>query len=501
MPLSRRRRGLRSVASIFLLLVLAGAARATAAPSEDRVRWTWHVTVAPDLATLRVRWEVEGFVPRRAWLADATPSDPLTLLAAPSDVAGGASLERADGEPVALEVRGASGDRACFDYVVDVAKASAGGAGRRVGGALVLRTGAYLLRAGLVPDGLEAELVVEAPPEVRVAFPGAPLGPRRWRVPASQWPFQGWTVLGAFDEDRFRCAGCDVSLVRLPGPLAASPAGLRRWVSTAIETDATLFHGRFPRERLLVTVEPSPRATEDVPFGTAWNGGGPHAFLWLSSRARDDALPGEWVGVHELLHTALPHIALDDAWFGEGFVTYYQEVLRARSGTNAPAQAWALLLEGFRRGAASTSTATLAADSAAMAARHEYRRVYWAGAAIALRLDVALRRRSGNRVSLDDVMRAVVAHPAAERRSLTGDDLRGLLASRLPDGQGARIVAEVLDARRFPDLAETWRFLGVEPEADGVTLRDDAPGVAVRDAIMARVDPVVPDAGAASGER
>ncbi len=67
--------GPRSCATVLVLLGLALSCAAPASADPDGARWTWRVAVSPDLATLRVRWEVEGFRPRRAWLGDASSHD------------------------------------------------------------------------------------------------------------------------------------------------------------------------------------------------------------------------------------------------------------------------------------------------------------------------------------------------------------------------------------------------------------------------------------------
>jgi hypothetical protein len=293
-------------------------------------------------------------------------------------------------------------------------------------------------------------------------------------------------IVGPVHGERLSIAGCDVELIRMDGEFAATTEGVRTWLRTAIEADAVLFNGRFPRQRLLVAVEPGSGRGDAVSFGSAWAGGGAHAFLWLSRTARDRDLPGEWVGVHELLHTALPHIAIEDAWLGEGFVTYYQEVIRARAGLRTPVQAWHELNEGFGRGRVSKSRRPIADESREMHAHHEYHRVYWAGAAIALRLDVELRRATGGRLTLDDALRALKAHPNADRQTIRGPEFLEALDRTVGEPLASRVVRPLLASGDFPSLEETYRFLGLLDRDGEVELVDGAPGAAIRDAIMAR---------------
>jgi hypothetical protein len=469
----------RAVAAAALLWLAAATGAGSARGADAPPRWTYAVTVAPDLSTLSVRWCVEGYVPRRAWLADVTPLDTVTLGAAT-----GATWARDPADPPIALVEGA-GARACFDYTVDVEKAIARRDGRRVGRALVLRTGAFLLRGGLLPDDLEASARFHLPAGFSTATPWPADGVASYRLPASTWPFQGWVAIGPLERERFTVAGCDVDLVRLDGPLEATAAALRAWISRAVETDALLFGGRFPRRTLFAAVEPARPSNEPVVFGSAWMGGGAHAFLFVARNARDPEFREDWTAVHELIHTALPHVRREDAWLAEGFVTYYQEVLRARAGTHTPLEAWREIESGFSRGRRSKSTDSIEGDSRAMYARHEFHRVYWAGAAIALLLDVEARRASGGRTTLDDLMRDMLALPGADRRSLTAAEVVASLDRRLGGRRASRLVTPLLASSDFPDVAPTYRDLGLRVTEHGVDVVPGAPLAAIRDAIMA----------------
>jgi hypothetical protein len=456
----------------------AAVARPDAAVPAARPRWTYRVEVAPDLATLKVRWCLERFVPRRAWLADV-----LTLEAITFGPSTGGRLVRDPNDPPIVWAEGVAGD-ACFTYTVDVATLVRQRAARRLGRALLLRMGGVLLRAGVLPDDLDATVEWVAPEGVDVAAPWEPVGPRAHRVDPSTWEFQGWVVLGAFARRTREIAGCRTEILAFDGALVCSEPGVDRWLTRAMEADALLFDGRFPRPRLLVGIEPVRPSNDPVPFGSAWSGGGPHAFLQVAANCRDGDFHDDWTATHELLHAALPHVKIEDAWCGEGFVTYYQEVLRARAGMQSPTAAWQAIHEGFGRGRRSKSTRSIADDSLHMHERHEYWRVYWAGAALALRIDVAARRASGGRLSLDDAMRALVTHPAADRRSLTGREVVEELARRVPGAGVAALADALLRDAAFPDVAATYRDLGLVVTGDHVTL-GAGPLAAIRDAIMA----------------
>src|SRR6185295_7590235 len=89
---------------------------------------------------------------------------------------------------------------------------------------------------------------------------------------------------------------------------------------------------------------------------------------------------------------------------------------------------WQEVVSGFARGRRSagvggTTTKTLAEESAGMARSHSFLRVYWGGAAVAMLLDVELRRSTGGAKSLDDAMREVRRAFASRGVEASGDEV------------------------------------------------------------------------------
>lgn len=480
---SRRAPALLRTLLLPAALVLGALAVLRTSEAAPPPHWDYRVTVAPNLASLRVRLCFRGFVPRRVWLADGSTLQSIHIVST-----SGARLEPDPTQGETLLVLGMA-DGGCLEYTVDLKAVEAVGGAEVASGYALTHLGSWMLRGGIIPPDLVTTVAFDLPEGYSVSTPWTRIGPGSYRADASTWPFLGHAVFGRLETDKFEVAGCPVELVRLPGALRTTPAGLKHWITTAMLADTTLFHGRFPAPRLLVIVDPSEGS--GVTFGSAWYGGGSHAILDLGSGTKDEELPGEWVAVHELLHTCLPMIARDDAWLGEGFVTYYQEVLRARGGIQSPAQAFSELDDGFRRGRASSdSPRSIDQDSREMHRRHEYLRVYWAGAAIALLLDVDLRRATNGRFTLDDVMRGIHRCPGAGLRSLPASEIIAEVDRVLREPRFSRLAAPLLASSSFPAVESVYPWLGLQREADGkITFIAGAPGAAVRDAIMAKPAP------------
>jgi predicted metalloprotease with PDZ domain len=211
----------------------------------------------------------------------------------------------------------------------------------------------------------------------------------------------------------------------------------------------------------------------------------PTVAILVGERATEDRLARAWVPVHEFSHLATPFIDRRDAWLSEGIATYYQEILRARAGILRPEDAWANLFDGFERGARDGTGRTLAEESRDMMETAAFRRVYWAGAAIALMADVEMRMRSNGQRTLDDALAALHACCSGRLTPMSAEE-----AMQQMDGDGppifASIARRVLASREWPDLASTLAALGIQRTSAGVTFdQENARARALREAIVA----------------
>jgi hypothetical protein len=208
---------------------------------------------------------------------------------------------------------------------------------------------------------------------------------------------RGYNVLGSFDHQVFSVDGTSVEVARIGS--GVNHAEVQRWLGEAMRVSASVGES-FPRDRLhfvVVFVDPG---HEFAGFGMLRRGGGASVLLVPSLDATVEQLQASWVAIHELAHLWLPRVYSKDRWLSEGIATYLQEVLRARCGLQSSARAWTRLREGFERGRRSGTGRRLARESREMNQTGAYHRVYWAGAAFALEVDVRLRRESNGEMNL-----------------------------------------------------------------------------------------------------
>ena len=445
---------------LFLALVCTSCAAAPRAPTNataPSVAWT--VSVGRDLRLVEhICWQ--DFVPDRV-----VP-------------------ESERGVPFARIVRRSPG---CIDVVVDL-----GAMARELQDETLLRTAGdvvygsfdpWLWRPEPWPKGMVGRLRLELPDGIGASLPNERAASGEWLVPFSTWSFMARVAIGPLTVDTITAAGAAIAITRLPGAAPGiSAEGARRFVMEAASAVASL-DGRMPTDRVQLLLGPgSARNDDPVQFGMAMRGAGPGVVLRVAPSATDASIRGEWVTVHELSHLWLPPVDSDDAWFSEGFASYYQNIVRSRAGTYSEAEAWAELLAGFDRGRAQAGALPLRE-----AHSPRFQQIYWGGAAVWLALDVELRAHGASldavvarlrRASPDNggPMARLDERPALELLALleqgTGRDLRGIAGRAL--------------AAPFPDVGPTLAALGIRQTGDGLVLDEAAPQAAVRRAIAAR---------------
>ncbi len=322
-------------------------------------------------------------------------------------------------------------------------------------------------------------LRLHLPPGVQASVPWRPIGPGLYEVPSSTFHAEGRAVFGRFEQRLLEVSGASFDVVSLGRAPAEAADGLLRDAALGV---ATLFGGRFPRDRVQALVFSRPGRR--VGFGMASRGGGPAVVVTLGEEAAYEEVRADWTVMHEIAHLAMPRLAPGHAWLGEGLATYYQWVLLGRIGRVGPERAWSKLHDGFRRGARTGTDRPLEAESRDMGQTHAYWRVYWAGAAWALRADVELRRRGR---SLDEVVRHWRACCPDERTRWHALPVLHRADEWLGEPLLVPLAKRQLGARGFPDLLDLYRALGLEVvDERSVRLRDDAPEADLRRRILGR---------------
>ena len=473
---------LRLVLSLTALLV---AASATAA--EPRLQ-RYTVGVDPDISEIRVRACFDG-------------APPPHLVAASLDASSALEQALVEGvskrlEPSGNELKlGKLPADACISYVAKVDRFQSrhqrgGGTTRRVGPDLIADVGLWLWRPPALEADEDVEIRFELPEGISASVPWRPVRGEGGQVVAYRlghgpYDWAAAVAFGHFNEQEIEVPGARLRVAVLHGSPAVDPAFVREWLTRAA-TAVTTLYGRFPVETVQIVVVPGARGNEPVPWAYVLRGGMPSVYFFINQRKSLPEFLTDWTAVHELSHLLLPYVRSEDAWLSEGAASYYQNVLRARSGMIPANEAWQRMHAGFRRGMRSLSGVTLADATERMFRDGAFMRVYWEGAAMMLLADQRLRTRTQGKQSLDSALSRLRECCLSPEVAWNARDLFARLDELTATSVFSELYEEHVRSNRFPDLSECYRVLGLGMDATGETIEmlDGAEQVAYRDAIM-----------------
>jgi hypothetical protein len=463
--------------SAVVFLLAAGTAAA-----ERLHKYT--VAIDPELSTLSVRACFDGVAPA-------------TLSAESLDATLALTDFRVEGSHKAIEPGGSISlksvpENGCVLYRVDVSRPirqhdRTGDKIHHVGKDLLTSVGIWFWR----PEKLEADEDIEIafllPEGIAVSAPWKPVaasgGQAVFRTGRSPYDWPASVAFGRFKEKEIRVGGARLRLAVLDGTPAADVEQMQAWIEDSAQVVADLY-GRFPQSQAQILVAPGARGNEPTPWAYVVRGGSPAAHFFINQRRPIRDFFEDWTAVHELSHLLLPYVNSNDIWLSEGVATYYQNVLRARRGRMTALDAWQRLHAGFVRGMDSAHGLTLAQATESMYRDDTYMRVYWEGAAMLLIADVRLRHMTAGKQSLDTALGALNDCCKATDRAWSARELFDKLDEVTGTGIFSAIYDQHVASRNFPDLAQTYRALGIAVGASGIEFSAEDREIRLRDAIM-----------------
>jgi hypothetical protein len=470
------RRAVAGLAAAVLLLA------ATTAVAERLHKYT--VAIDPELSTLNIRACFDGAAP--ATLSAESLDATLALI----DI-------RIEGSRKAIEPGGsislkAVPENGCVVYRVDVSRPirqhdRTGDKIHHLGKDLLTSVGIWLWRPEKLDADEDIEITFVLPDGIAVSAPWKPVAPGGeravFRTGRSPYDWPASVAFGRFREREIRVGGARLRLAVLDATPAADVDQMQAWIQDSAQMVADLY-GRFPQSQAQILVAPGARGNEPTPWAYVVRGGSPAAHFFINQRRPIREFFDDWTAVHELSHLLLPYVNSDDIWLSEGVATYYQNVLRARSGRMTAAEAWQRLNAGFVRGMENAQGLTLAQATESMYRSGTYMRVYWEGAAMLLIADVRLRQMTAGKQSLDTALSALNDCCAVVDRAWSARELFG----KLDEVTGTGIFGEIYDqhvaSKNFPDLSQTYRALGIAAGAGGMEFLDEDRETDLRNAIM-----------------
>lgn len=305
-------------------------------------------------------------------------------------------------------------------------------------------------------------------------LPWAPTAPGTWKVSGEDLVDAGFHSFGG-KRCEAKVANATLVIALHAGEHRVSDAFACEWIRRSAEEVLTV-RRPLPFARVPVHVVPG-WGDAPSPVGFMLWSTPPSFAIVLGAGAEEAAFRRDWVALHELLHMVHPSFMHQAPWLSEGLVTYLTEVARMRSGRYSREEGWAELVRGFDRAADDAGDWTLEQTVEGLR-RGVYLPVYWAGALLALELDVALRNATGGKGTLDEVLKRLTDRSV----TATVEDF-----GRAVDEVAGRSLWQEVYGRYstgpvFRHAAPLLKRLGVESSNGGVTFVA-APHSQVREAI------------------
>jgi hypothetical protein len=283
-------------------------------------------------------------------------------------------------------------------------------------------------------------------------------------------PYEAFDRLPVTDLDVW---GGSIHVAFAPGNISLPREKVLDWIAASARAVST-YYGRFPVSSVRLLIVPVEGAR--VRGGTTWGYRGAAIRLPFGRESSENDLRRDWILVHEMVHLALPDMDDRYTWLSEGLAVYVEPIARVQAGDLTAREIWQAMMQDMPQGLPR-------ADDQGLDNTPTWGRRYWGGALFCLLADIEIRKRTGNRLGLQDAMRGVIAAGGnheqdwpIERVLATADKAVGLdVLTRLHNEMGSRPVT--------PDLAGLWRDLGLKAQGENLEFDDSAPLAAIRKSI------------------
>lgn len=377
----------------------------------------------------------------------------------------------------------------CLKYQVDISRGvqrhdMTGPKVYRSAGATGVSNGLWFWRPEVFEKNRQVLVEFDLPEKYVVATPWTSTpNDHVFEVPKTPYDWPSWIVLGQFFKKEVTVGPTKINVSILNGSPEPDMQELANW----IESEAWSVNkgiGPIPFSNVQVFVFPNARARQPVPVAYVTRGGGPTLHMMINQRRAMKEFYNDWTATHELSHLFLPFIEPEDAWFYEGLASYYQYVVRARTGAIDQTEAWSKLVYGFRRGSreAEARELTLKEATEKMYEGEPFMQVYWAGAALMLMADVQMRK--DNAWSLDRVVREFNACCMERTRAWSAEEVLSKFDEIYGSPMFMPLMRRYANSNDFPDLTDTFRSLGLSVSGGEVTLIDGPEQHSMRNQIM-----------------
>ena len=245
------------------------------------------------------------------------------------------------------------------------------------------------------------------------------------------------------------------------------------WIATAAHSVST-YYEKYPVAHVDIAV--NVHDGQGINSGRAFGWEHAHIEITVGRSTSASEFSDDWTITHEMVHLAFPSVPRSNHWIEEGLATYVEPITRARAGNLTQEKIWGDMVEAMPQGLPKS-------EDRGLDFTHTWGRTYWGGALFCLLADVEIRKRTGNRMGLEDGLRGILKSGGSIE--VEWPLMRALQTA--DQATGVSVLEQLYDKMRAapvsPDLDQLWRDLGVKYDGERVTFDDSAPLAAVRKAI------------------
>ena len=263
------------------------------------------------------------------------------------------------------------------------------------------------------------------------------------------------------------------------GMPAIGKAEILSWVRRSARA-VSIYYKMMPVKRLLLKIDTVDG--DDIGFSTTgYENGNVEIEVPIGRDITLASLSQDWVLTHEMVHLAFPLVWRKDRWLTEGMATYVEPLARSKIGNIPEAEVWEDLIKNCGKGQPRDQSETLPSA-------RRIDRIYWGGATFCLIADIEIRKRTRNRMGLQDAL-AAICNAGKNIES----DTEPVDALAIGDKSVACSVLVPLYERFsksqsaiLPDLDAIFQSLGVSRMGRSVRFNDSASLAETRKAISSK---------------
>jgi len=361
-------------------------------------------------------------------------------------------------------------DNACIDYKVNIeryhAKRSKQNKNRK--NIAYIEDNTWLWLPKIISETDQIELNFQLPNWAEISTPWQQIDFSEHRFWLGHQPQEwGYTLMiGDFKVDHPEIAkGHHLNIASVNG--MQKSAEINRWLID-IAKGVEHYLGVYPvAQTQVIVISKNKRKRGPVPWGDFSRGNGFGIRFVVMTNNEMENFYADWTAAHEFSHQLLPKIHYDDIWLSEGLASYLQYVLMAQMENLSQEEVWDRIYSAFQ--STEQSLSKLTAESLSVSSRNwgeghksnRRMRVYWSGALMFLKADVALREKSNGQTGLNDILLKLNQCCIKGPKIWSGKNLVKQLDYLSSSNIFSELHKEFANSPVFPAYDKTFNQLGI----------------------------------------